>query len=315
MSRGDPSEARNFEMARDSAWAELCGTDEDEAPEEELAAYGSLLGLGVRKAAKKPVIVLDPEVAEKAAQVMEINAGQLVVNPGQAIPGFAGLGLDPLGAEEEEDEPLDALEEEEQPADDEDDDDAVLAEWANRTTELSDVGDEPFEAAELPECAEPASSPVDLAQPESEPEPAYELSVEAEETWADETVEEAAEEVVPEQSVREETVSEEDALDQAWLEWARSLTPAGEPVFADEDADDFEEPEALDDEAGDYSTPLEAAALLEEPAEIEPETPELPRHELRVMVAQLSRPRKTEAQRLWIRARRLWVLVKRIFAA
>src|SRR3569833_360343 len=91
--------------------AELCGPEgiDDGEPDADHPGYGSLLGLGVRKPVKKPVIVLDPEVAEQAAQVMEINAGQLVVRGGQPSQGFGSLGLGSLGDEEEE--PLEVFDE------------------------------------------------------------------------------------------------------------------------------------------------------------------------------------------------------------
>src|SRR3569833_1877046 len=115
MTKGNLTDAASLEAISAGSGpvlrlAVLCGPEgiDDGEPDADHPGYGSLLGLGVRKPVKKPVIVLDPEVAEQAALVMEINAGQLVVRGGQPSQGFGSLGLGSLGDEEEE--PLEVFE-------------------------------------------------------------------------------------------------------------------------------------------------------------------------------------------------------------
>jgi hypothetical protein len=248
MTRGKLTESDTLEAGPDTRFAELCGPEG--ADEEESAdahpGYGSLLGLGVRKQAKKPVIVLAPEVAEQAAQVMEINAGQLVVRGGHAPNGFGALGLGSLG-DGEDGEPFGALGELDAPAEayeeSDQEQDAALAEWAVRA-----LGNGESEAVET--------------------------------VWAEE-------ELAAEEPAFDEPVHEEAIVEQAWLDWARALaepaaTAAQAPDF--EQADDLPEPEPL-------APAVDAIELAE---------PELPKHELRQLVAQISRPRPS--RHLWRRA-------------
>lgn len=107
MSLDDPSSGRAFASARDSAWAELCGNDEeDDSVETVNAAYGSLLGSRKDKPKKKPVLMLDAKEAAKAFEVMEINAGQLMTNPQRSARTTDFQPVDPLGIDEEEEEIL-----------------------------------------------------------------------------------------------------------------------------------------------------------------------------------------------------------------
>src|SRR3569833_184021 len=240
MTRGKLTDAATLEaisagIGPGQRWAELCGPEgiDDGEPDNDHPGYGSLLGLGVRKPVKKPVIVLDPEVAEQAAQVMVINAGQLVVRGGQPSQGFGSRGLGSLGDEEED--PLEVFEAAgPEPAYDDDDElDPAVAEWAARVPGSGDEDDVDEVVEESAAAAWPA--PAEREDPPAVPEEGYELPAEPEQAWDEEPATEEArveealvvevpvEEPVAEEPVYEEPVHEEAMVEQAWLDWARRL--------------------------------------------------------------------------------------------
>lgn len=303
MTSGKLTQAKALHPATDDAWAELCGVDggDDEEFERQEANYGSLMGLGVRKPVKKPVLVLDPEVAEKAAQVMEINAGQLIVNPDKSGQGFAWPGFDPL---DEDEEPLAAFE----AGEDEEDEEAqaAVAEWLSRETfpEEADADEELDEVAQDECTPEEDLSPAGLS--DAEPEPGW---------WG---AEEGASE--PDSSIAEEItapVDETDEGDEAELpfdqpvfvqpafEWA--LGAPGAPPVPDV---------ACADEAGDFARSDEPEPLLQHTTAADLPEPEGHGHELRVMIAQLTSPRKSQGgRRLSIMLRRFYRWLRRLIAS
>jgi hypothetical protein len=116
MSASDPSDPDVVDPLSDDPLAFLYEAGEEEEDEDSTAdhpGYGSLMGVGVRRVAgeerpakKMMAIVLDELEAQRAAEVMEINAGQLMTNPDRSSRqiGFQSLGLDAgdEGAEEDD---------------------------------------------------------------------------------------------------------------------------------------------------------------------------------------------------------------------
>lgn len=290
MTSGKPTQTQALRTAPDDAWAELCGVDDDDDEEFERqeANYGSLMGLGVRKAAKKPVLVLDPEVAEKAAQVMEINAGQLIVNPDKAVQGFAWPGFEQAGSDEyAAQEPIVG-----EDAEDEDEDaQAAVAQWLSREA--------------VPEEASPDDVREDLVEHERDAADEAALAeVPLELTWRAAADDDYEPRVAAEEDY-EVPVAEADEAElspgrpifaQPASEWALGA-PGAPPVPAIASAphiDDFAlsgEPEPL------LHTADAIVGALPEP---EPHG-----HGLRVRVARLAPPRKSHSRR------RLSVLLRR----
>jgi hypothetical protein len=130
MSASDPSDPDIVDPLTDDPLAflyEAGEEDEDEDTTADNPGYGSLMGLAVRrdgagmKPAKAMAIVLDELEAQRAAEVMEINAGQLMTNPDRNRQvGFVGLGLDASNEEDEEDDLAESLTWETEEAEDDD---------------------------------------------------------------------------------------------------------------------------------------------------------------------------------------------------
>lgn len=120
MASRDPSDPDVVDPLTDDPLAFLYepgDEDEDEDSTADNPSYGSLMGLAVRrdgapmKPAKVMAIVLDELEAQRAHEVMEINAGQLMTNPDRSSRevGFGALGLDASAEEEDEDELAESL--------------------------------------------------------------------------------------------------------------------------------------------------------------------------------------------------------------
>lgn len=122
MSAGNPSDPDIVDPLTDDPLAflyEAGDEDEDEDSTADHPGYGSLMGLSVHRdgagvkptKAKAMAIVLDELEAQRAAEVMEINAGQLMTNPDRSARqvGFQALGLDTNPVEEDEDDLAETL--------------------------------------------------------------------------------------------------------------------------------------------------------------------------------------------------------------
>jgi hypothetical protein len=272
MSRGEPPHAGAFRAAPDGDWPYADDSAEDDDVEfvDEVAGYGSLLGLGKpSEKKKKAVIELAPELAEKAAQVMELNAAQLMNHPDKSSQSFAFLGLDPL-------DPEDILDDEDLFDEDEEEEEEVAAPRFKKKLALGDPS-EPAEAiddfAAQSNWAEPEAdgdlSPIEFpwrAADDAVPE-AGETG--AEPGWDGEEAEEEAGPVFVEDAQAEEPVHAEADFD-----------PPEEPAnpVEPEPAEEFVEPEpaaaSLETEPLDEPVASFASEPLEEAAEpFETESP------------------------------------------
>jgi hypothetical protein len=198
------------------------------------------------------VIELAPELAEKAAQVMELNAAQLMNHPDKSPQSFAFLGLDPL-------DPDDILDDEDLFDEDEEEAEQEVVARPRFKKKLA-LGD-PSEPAE---ALDGLAAPTDWAEPEAEDD----LSP-VEFPWR------AAEETGPEtgEPGTEPDWDDEQAEEQESPAFAEDV-PAEDPVHAEAAFDPpYESAEPFEPEpAEEFAEPVELASAslktgsLDEPA-------------------------------------------------
>lgn len=128
MDRHDPSDPDVIEPVEGDPLAFLYDTEDEEEADDsgDHPGYSSLLGVSPRKEIvrkKTMALVLDVMEAQRAAEVMEINAGQLMTNPDRSNRNIGFLNLDPLDAMQEVEEEEDLAESLSWAADEDDDPD------------------------------------------------------------------------------------------------------------------------------------------------------------------------------------------------
>jgi len=266
MAGARPSYAGVLDPLAADDWDDSCATglEDSEDTTSDNPAYGSLLGVkrddDAPKKAKKMAISLGANEMAKAAEVMEINAGQLMTNPQRSERITELTGFDPFEMEDEDS--LDDVEE------------AFSAALAGEWDE--DEASEPVAEDELPEAIEPLEDEPQGVFPPA-PEQDAEEPVAEDPEWREEPVEDESYDEDQEAALRQWAPDNIDLPAEAgWEAQAPELGMSGERpkrkmAIQFDHSNDEEAPE----EPQDWQA-FEQAALGDEAPVPDAPTPEAP---------------------------------------